>query len=137
VVARIIATTIDDWQEMLSMARSRGWRYEYEEQGRVVRMPVEADDILRRAATAFPVVRMWPARDLLAIFRPARVDEIEFDVDLRELQGQQQLDELCAFLRAIGRRLNKPVLMYPEGGADQADIGYSPELGRVVKLRRG
>jgi LSD1 subclass zinc finger protein len=50
-----------------------------------------------------------------AIFRFHADDEVDFDVDLRELQGQERLDVFCGFLREIGRRLGKPVLMDPEG----------------------
>jgi hypothetical protein len=42
---------------------------------------------------------------VLAIFRLWSESEISFDVDLRELQGQQGADTLCAFLQAIGSRL--------------------------------
>jgi hypothetical protein len=38
-------------------------------------------------------------------------EEIDFDVDLRELQGQERLDVFCSF--GMGRRLGKPVLMNP------------------------
>ncbi|GAA4525162.1 hypothetical protein [Amycolatopsis samaneae] len=43
-------------------------------------------------------------------------DRIDFDVDLRELQGQDRLDLFCGFLRAIGTCLAKPVSMATEGG---------------------
>ena len=53
--------------------------------------------------------------------------EISFDIDLRELQGQQGVDTLCAFLQAIGSRLGKPVLMTPEGGSQEHPVlGYDP-----------
>ncbi|HEX6869689.1 MAG TPA: hypothetical protein VF163_01210 [Micromonosporaceae bacterium] len=131
---RIVDTTVDDWQSVLDLVRSRGWRYEYQEDGRTTRMPARADDILGRVPRTCPVVRVWPAPDLLAIFRPAVAEAIEFDVDLRDLQGQAEIDGLCAFLRAIGRCLNRAVLMYPEGGGADPDVGYLPDVGRVVNL---
>jgi hypothetical protein len=57
-----------------------------------------------------------------------------FDVDLRELQGQERLDAFCDFLRAIGRRLGKPVLMDPEGGYGHPVLGFDVEADRVVLL---
>jgi hypothetical protein len=65
-------------------------------------------------------------------FRPYCVEQIDFDVDLRELQGQDRLDVLCAFLRAIGRRIGKPVVMTPEGVEDVPVLGYDREVDRVV-----
>ncbi len=43
-----------------------------------------------------------------------RRDEIDFDVDLWEVRGQERLDVFCGFLGEIGRRLGKPVLVEPE-----------------------
>lgn len=71
---------------------------------------------------------------MLAIFRFHADDEVDFDVDLRELQGQDRLDVFCGFLREIGRRLGKPVLMDPEGDYGQPVIGFDVEADRVVFL---
>jgi hypothetical protein len=70
----------------------------------------------------------------LAVFRFHADDEVDFDVDLRELQGQEPLDVFCGFLRAIGRRLGKPVLMDPEGGYGHPVLGFDVEADRVVLL---
>lgn len=71
---------------------------------------------------------------MLAIFRFHADDEVDFDVDLRELQGQDRLDVFCGFLREIGRQLGKPVLMDPEGDYGQPVIGFDVEADRVVFL---
>ena len=41
-------------------------------------------------------LKVWPVPEVLVIFRLWRETEISFDVDLRELQGQQGVDTLCA-----------------------------------------
>jgi hypothetical protein len=79
-------------------------------------------------------LRVWPDPAVLVIFRPYSADSIDFDVDLRELQGQQRLDLLCAFFATIGRRLGKPVLMAPEGDGEHPVLGYRPEADCVVLL---
>ncbi|SNT23103.1 hypothetical protein SAMN05216252_117134 [Actinacidiphila glaucinigra] len=71
---------------------------------------------------------------MLAIFRLISAGEVGFDVDLRELRGQRGVDVLCAFLRAIGRRLRKPVLISPEGDYGNPVLGFDPAVGRVVLL---
>jgi hypothetical protein len=55
-------------------------------------------------------------------------------VDLRELQGQDRLDVFCGFLREIGRRLGKPVLMDPKGDCGRPVLGFDAETDRVVLL---
>lgn len=127
-------TGVADWQAVVDLVRSRGWAYEYLVDGRVTRLPADVVDVLDRREQTMVELRVWPTRDVLAIFRPFSVEQIDFDVDLRELQGQQRLDVLCSFLRAIGRRLGKPVVMTPEGGHDIALLGYDVATGRVVML---
>jgi hypothetical protein len=78
-------------------------------------------------------LRVWPIPEVLVIFRPWVADEIDFDVDLRELQGQERLDLLCGFFVAIGRRLGKPVLMASEGSSAPV-LGFDVEVNRVVLL---
>ncbi|SCE15032.1 hypothetical protein GA0115240_14076 [Streptomyces sp. DvalAA-14] len=73
--------------------------------------------------------------DMLAIFRFYAAEEIDFDLDLREIQGQERLDVLCGFLAAIGRRLGKAVLMDSEGGdGSRPALGFDIEADRVVML---
>src|SRR4029450_175717 len=50
----------------------------------------------------------WLNPEVLVIFRFLSDDAIDFDIDLRELQGQERLDLLCDFFAGIGRRLGKP-----------------------------
>lgn len=71
---------------------------------------------------------------MLAIFRFLDDEVVDFDTDLRELQGQERLDVLCGFLREIGRRLDKPVLMDAEGADGQSMLGSDVETDRVVLL---
>jgi hypothetical protein len=61
-------------------------------------------------------------------------EEIDFDVDLRELQGQQGVDVLCEFMCVIGRALGKAVFMDSEGGRNHPVLGFKPDLDRVVLL---
>ncbi|GHG04373.1 hypothetical protein GCM10017667_38590 [Streptomyces filamentosus] len=92
--------------------------------GRAVR-PVDAE---------CPNLRVWPTADVLAIFRFLDDEVIDFDVDLRELQGQERLDVLCGFLREIGQRLGRPVLMDGEGAYGHPILGFDVETDRVVLL---
>ena len=128
-------TAVVDWQRLLDLVRSRGWAYEYAEGRRVLRTPSRAEEFLGRYEFG-AVLRVWPVPDILAIFRPYGAERIDFDVDLRELQGQERLDALCAFLRAIGRALGKPVLMAWEGASNAAlpFLGYRVEIDRVELL---
>lgn len=131
---RVPDASVEDWQAVLDLVAERGWQCQYREGEAVLPVP-RAEVVLSRSADAeCPNLRVWPTDDVVAIFRFCADDEIDFDVDLRELQGQEQLDVFCGFLQEIGRRLGKPVLMDPEGGHGHPVLGFDARADRVVLL---
>ncbi|WP_017594137.1 hypothetical protein [Nocardiopsis potens] len=129
---RVAGTSAADWQALLDLVEESGWPSRYAEDGAVRAVP-RAEAALSRPGT-WPELRVRPAGGVLVIFRFCTPEEIDFDVDLRELQGQERLDLFCGFLSAIGRRLGRPVLMVPEGSPGPPVLGYDPGAGRVVRL---
>lgn len=101
------------WLIALDLVAEKGWKCQYSEGETMLPAP-QAEVVLSRPADAeCPNLRVWPAADVLAIFRSHSADDVDFDVELQELQGQERLDLFCGFLLEIGRRLGKPVLMDP------------------------
>lgn len=131
---RVPDASVEDWQAVLDLVVEKGWKCQYSAGERVLPVP-RAEVVLSRPPDAeCPNLRVWLAADVLAIFRFHADDEVDFDVDLRELQGQERLDMFCGFLREIGRRLGKPVLMDPEGDYGHPVLGFDAEADRVVAL---
>jgi hypothetical protein len=127
-------TTIADWQGLIDLIRSQGWAVEYSEDGRILRLPDRAEDLLDRHDGAGVVLKVSPAPEVELIFFPYAAEQIDGDVDLRELQGQERLDILCGFLRDVGRALGKPVWMTPEAIPDRPLLEYRVEADQVVLL---
>ncbi|MFJ4060857.1 hypothetical protein [Streptomyces albogriseolus] len=130
---RVPDTSVEDWQAVLDLVRSQGWSCEYSEDGAVARLP-RAAEMLARGEGADVVLRVWPVSGFLVIFRPYEAGSIDFDVDLRELQGQHGVNVLCRLLRVVGRRLGKPVLLSPESDPLHPVLGFGVEADRVVLL---
>ncbi|MGW0771894.1 hypothetical protein [Streptomyces sp. NPDC002676] len=124
-------TTAADWQAVLDLIKEQGWTFEFAEGNAVLPLP-RAEAVLSRPADAeCPSLSVWPDPEVCAIFRFLGDEQIGFDVDLRELQGQERLDVLCGFLTAIGRRLGKSVPLFPEGGGTQPLLGFDVAADRV------
>ncbi|MFF2548088.1 hypothetical protein ACFVUY_36770 [Kitasatospora sp. NPDC058063] len=124
-------TTAADWQAVLDLIEEQGWTFEYAEGEAVLPLP-RAEAVLSRPADAeCPSLSVRPDPGVCAIFRFLGEEQIDFDVDLRELQGQERLDVLCGFLTAIGRRLGKSVPLFPEGGGTQPLLGFDVAADRV------
>jgi hypothetical protein len=126
--------TAEDWQAVLGLVRSEGWQWAYLVDGEPREFSASVEDVLSPRDEAGVALHVWPAPGVLAIFRPYAAERIDFDVDLRELQGQQQLDVLCRFFTTIGRKLGKPVLMTPEGVGNEPVLGYDVAADQVVVL---
>ncbi|MFD9484119.1 hypothetical protein [Streptomyces sp. NPDC059991] len=130
-------TSVEDWQAVLDLVGVSGWVCQYCEGGTVLAVPRAEAALSRPAGAQCAELRVWLAAGVLAIFRFSSVEEIDFDVDLRELQGQERLDVFCAFLAVIGRQLGKPVVMYGEGGAPSHPVlGFDVESDRVALLAK-
>ncbi|MFI9161468.1 hypothetical protein [Kitasatospora aureofaciens] len=125
-------TTVADWQAVLDLFQEQGWAFEYSEGDTVLPLPRAATVLSRPADAECPTLRVWPEPEICAIFRFLSDAEIDFDVDLRELQGQERLDVLCGFLAAIGRRLGRSVPMYFEGDTREPFLGYDVGADRVL-----
>ncbi|MCC5478395.1 hypothetical protein [Streptomyces barringtoniae] len=124
-----------DWQAVLDLVVERGWAFQYREGSAALPLPPARAVLSRPADAEQPHLEVRPVQDMLAIFRFYAAEEIDFDVDLREIQGQEPLDALSGFLAAIGRRLGKPVLMGAEGGdGSRPVLGFDVEADRVVML---
>ncbi|MFC8914936.1 hypothetical protein ACFT5C_04120 [Streptomyces sp. NPDC057116] len=128
--------SVEDWQAVLDLVGEQGWAFEYREGEAALPLP-RAEVVLSRPADAEqPYLLVWPAAGMLVIFRFHAAEEIDFDVDTREIQGQERLDAFCGFLRAVGRRLGKPVLIEHEGGGGSRPVfGFDVVADRVVPLR--
>jgi hypothetical protein len=128
-------TTVEHWQAVLYLVKACRWQWQYTQSDEVPPLPTAADIFERRVDAETASLRVRPLPGVLAIFRFMAETAIDFDPDLRELQGQEGVGTLCGMLHAIGSHLSKPVLMVPEGGSQQHPVlGYDPDLGEVVLL---
>ncbi|MFC9252114.1 hypothetical protein [Amycolatopsis thailandensis] len=125
----------EDWQAVFDLVEARGWQWEFRQADESLPLPPAAEALARLEEGEVGEFHVFPVPEMLVIFRLMSAEEIDFDVDLRELQGQAGVDNLCGFLAEIGRKLGKPVLMLPEGGSPaHPNLGFDPTVDRVVLL---
>ncbi|MFF0837460.1 MULTISPECIES: hypothetical protein [unclassified Streptomyces] len=132
--ASVAGTSVEDWQAVFDLVQSSGWAWEYSEGGVAGVLPPAVEVLMRPADAETVALRVWPVPGVLAIFWPLVAKEIDFNVDLRELQGQDKVDVLCRFLTVVGRRLGKSVVMTAEGDYGNPVLGLDPMADRVVLM---
>ncbi|MGK5441112.1 hypothetical protein ACSNN7_04660 [Micromonospora sp. URMC 105] len=125
--AYVLDANEDDWQRVIDLVRSQGWRFDLTAEGQPLPLPQQVTDIFaRRRSEAAVTMHIWPAPHVMVNTHFFSEDEVEFDFDRTELQGQHQLDILCSFMRSLGRQLGKPVRLTPENSPQHPLIIYSP-----------
>ncbi|MFD8082453.1 hypothetical protein ACFV4F_12250 [Kitasatospora sp. NPDC059722] len=127
-------SSVEDWQAVFDLVQSSGWAWEFLEGGVAGPLPAAVEVLSRPAGADSVDLRVWPVPGVLAIFRPWSAEGIDFDVDLRELQGQHGVDVLCGLLATVGRRLGRPVAMTAEGDYGHPVLGFDPAVDRVVLM---
>ncbi|GAA2637977.1 hypothetical protein SMC26_23100 [Actinomadura fulvescens] len=132
--AYVFDTTVADWQNFVDLVRSAGWWFAYSEDGQVGRLPDRVEGVLARSGELALLLQVRPVPEVLVNVHFFVEEEIEADFDPRELRGQEQLDAVCVFLRAVGRRLGKPVVLTPENGPAYPLIGYDLAADQVLLL---
>jgi hypothetical protein len=127
---RIATTTLRDWRSLIVLAKSQRWRIEFVADGRVVPTPDKDTDLFSPTANAILTLNLWPAPQIQASCWLLTPEEITFDLDLHEVTSQELFDEVCGFLREVGRELGKSVLVTPESG--DTPLLYDAAADRVT-----
>jgi hypothetical protein len=101
---------IEDWQSFLDLVREQGWPREMARADEETPWP-RAVDLFPggRPLDEPPTLTVRPFEGVQVNVYPYAIDEIAFDVDLRELQGQVGIDRLCGLMRLVGRTLSRDV----------------------------
>lgn len=128
---RIDDTTVADWQALFDLVRDGDWPWSFHEGLDPTELPTAAAVFARPADAEVVDLRVEFAEEAVAIFRPYSDESIDFDVDLRFLQGQERLDRLCDFFAVLGRHLRRSVWMSSEGGGRPL-LGFDVTADRMV-----
>lgn len=124
----VLGTSEDDWQALLTYLRMSPYPVEYLQGGEMLgSLPEHASDIFALRDENSPLSELRIDRDRLGLnchfFTP---DEIEFDLDPKDFQHEEQVASLLDFMRTIGRVLNKPIILTGENDVQGPLFRYDP-----------
>jgi hypothetical protein len=121
----VFGATIADWQRMLEVIRSAGYRLTYFRADQPTELPTKAADAFPLPDECDRRLSVWFA-DVLANCHFFTVDEIEFDIDPREVKGQQELNALFGFMRCLAQATDKDVVLTAENMPELTIFRVSP-----------
>ncbi len=88
-------------------------------------LPTTVDEAFAIQVTASPILR-FRVSGIVVISHFFRTDEIDFDLDPREVTSQAVLDELLGFLRRVGDTVGRTVILTYESDEQRPFITYEP-----------
>lgn len=109
----VFGTTMADWQRMLDWLWSSPYEVRYFRNEEPVELP-------REASHAFPLpdacdrLLSVTFAGVLANCHFFTAEEIEFDIDPRDVKGQHELDALLGFMQRLAAAVGKEVVLTPE-----------------------
>lgn len=127
----VLDATLADWQAALDHVRAAYSPIRFTVDGEAAALPVSVAEIFpvaERAALSlmFDVGGVGVA---CHFFAP---DEIEFDIQPREVNGPERLSTVAAFLRELASATRKPALLTMENMQTAVILRADPATGRVI-----
>lgn len=121
----VLDTTIDDWEQIINLAHSGTYKIKYAVNGDEFPLPQHASTIFARQDGVNVMLSLCVGTATLNChFFTA--EEIEFDLDPREIRTKSQANEILAFMSHIGRTLNKSVVMTAENSQEKVILDFDP-----------
>jgi hypothetical protein len=121
----ITPATLGDWQALYPLLRDYP-EVEYSVDSVAQPPPASVEQVLAIRPSGSPMLRVKFGRTLI-VFHFFSDEEIECDIDPRQMTSQTDLDSLSGFVRLLGDTTNKRVVITPENVRDEPFISYSPE----------
>ncbi len=120
----ILRTSIDDWNHLLKAVCDH-FRPEYTVDGLSHPMPADAGEVFAIQESTTQLLRV-EIGSINAACHFFTIDEIEFDIDPREINSQESLDQMLEFVRLIGDSVSKQVIVTYESDQQHPFISYDP-----------
>ena len=109
----VLNTTIYDWQRLIDFLRSSPYLLIYKVDFEETSLPQLVEQVFTKRNEASPLLSINIGSVILNCHFFTE-DEIEFDIDPREIVSAVQSEQVFAFMRHVGQLLNKEVILTPE-----------------------
>lgn len=129
----VLGTTENDWNELLSWVHTSGLGIRYTRDAEETTLPTRVVDIVGDQLASHNL-----AIDLGGVILNCHFftsDEIELDLDPRQVNSQADLDNVLNFMSALGSRLSRDVILTEENSPKYNWFTYSFRDRRILYER--
>lgn len=118
----VLETDRETWQKALDFLRTSAYPLSYFVDGEGAELPAEVAAIFSRRSATSPLLSV----DVYGIHINCHFfveEQIEFDVDPREVNDEARFGHLCEFIQRLGQNLGRSVILTPEtSGHEEQEV---------------
>lgn len=129
----VFDTDARDWRRLLEYVKERGYSLRFE-QGVVQPLPSDPSGLFVGESESMSLLMIDIGGVALCAHFFAR-EEIELDLDPREVQSMTKAEALFDFMRGLGQALGKAVRLTPENQSDYVLFVYDPAADELRRER--
>lgn len=126
----VLNTDISAWQQVLDELRAGPYELKYFRDGVLSELPHVMHKTLSDWGTCDGLLSAFFA-GIQANCHFFTTDEIEFDIDPREVRGQEQLDAIFEFMQMLSRVTGKAAILTEENGPERVIFRSHPDRAEV------
>jgi hypothetical protein len=126
----VVSSSRSDWTAFLKFVRSSRHAYRFELNDVPAQLPSDAESLFPRSTDDFPLLQI----DINGIRLNCRFyleNEIELDLDPREVADDAGVTSVLDFMSGLGRSVRKEVLMTAENVPTAVIFRYDPLTDKV------
>src|ERR1043165_2712303 len=120
-------TSIEDWRVLFEIVRAN-FNVEYFIDGSPCQIPLAVDAAFAARNESHTMLRFYVG-GITVVCHFFTVEQIEFDIDPREVTSKESFDELLGFIRKLGQTVNKAVVLTYENDELHPFISFESEFG--------
>lgn len=121
----VLNASIEDWGTFVHALPSMSYRTEFLIDDEAAILPATTMALFERRADHTPLLRLYAGPVMLCCHFFSD-QELEFDLDPREVHGISEFRKVLDFMRTLGEVLDKPVILTPENEREHPLITYDP-----------
>lgn len=126
----VLNTAVSDWQLLFDFLRSDIYEYSCTTGEEKTILPFFAKEVFEADYEFKPLLKV-NVDSVILNCHFFTDEEIEFDIDPREILSERQAEAIFTFMRQIGQTLNKEVVLTPENLQDAPIFKFLPSVGEI------
>lgn len=119
-----------DWDEFIRALGSWNYRADFSLDGTSSTLPESAAQLFENRASSAPLLQIHLG-SVTVCCHFFWDEQLEFDLDPREVNGEAAFSEILRFMRQLGHAVDKSVVLTPENMPEAPIITYTPKDERL------